>query len=154
MTSSATACGACGTLNSLHVSNGRHSASAGIANVCFGLTMMKVSYINIQISLELFCVYVTHAFRHFRSDRLANRLILFLSTRGIFRHHPFPKFPPPAPSTVQKWSKTVICLAFLPTAASVRAALQRACRTGRAQAAGSSFFGPEARGKFDLAHCQ
>ena len=46
MTSSVTACGACGTLNrpiARHVSNGRHSASAGIADVCFELTMMKVS---------------------------------------------------------------------------------------------------------------
>ena len=115
--------------------------------------------INIQISLELFCVYVTHAFRHFGFDRLANRLILFVWTRRIFRYLPLPKFRPPAPTTVQKWSKTVICSAFLPTAASVRAALQRAspqraCRTGRAQAAGSSFFGPEARAKFDLAGCQ
>ena len=101
-----------------------------------------------------FCVYVKHAFRHFRSDRLANRLILFLSTTRICRHHPFPKFLPPAPTTVQKWPKTVICSAFLPTAASVRAALQRACRTGRAQTAGSSFFGSEARAKFDLAGCQ
>ena len=51
MTSLATACGACGTLNrpiARHVSNGRHSASAGIADVCFELTMMKVSDIKLR----------------------------------------------------------------------------------------------------------
>ena len=50
MTSSATACGACGTLNGLarHVSNGRHSASAGIADVWIELTVMKVSYMKLR----------------------------------------------------------------------------------------------------------
>jgi len=50
------------------------------------------------------CVYVSHAFRHFSSDRLANRLFLFLSTRRISRHLTFPKFPPLA---APRGSKTV-----------------------------------------------
>ena len=65
------------------------------------------------------CLYVSRPFRHFRSDRLANRLILFLSTRRISRHISFPKFPPPHPPRVQKGSKTLNYSAFLPTATRV-----------------------------------
>ena len=61
------------------------------------------------MGLSLFCVSVSPTFCHFRSDRLANRLIRFVSTRRISRHLSLPKFPPLG---VQKKAKTVILTLF------------------------------------------
>ena len=64
---------------------------------------MMIIYLQIPLQLVCLCVcvsvcvYVSHAFRHFRSDCLANRLILFLSTTRILWHILVNIFRPPPP---------------------------------------------------------
>jgi hypothetical protein len=59
------------------------------------------------------CLFVPHTFRHFRSDRLANRLIVFLSTGRIFWHLAFLISAPPPPPRVQKGFKKSFFRPFL-----------------------------------------
>ena len=143
--------------------------------MCSGGDLIKyqirqIARIYLQMRLEFVCLSVCvcvcvcvwmSRIRFAISAPIVSPLGSFSSSRRrAFCDPSFHQISVPAPNTVQKCNLLSLS-ADCSKRSSSAAASVRAARVshwqgsdGRSQAAGSSFFGLEARGKFDLAHCQ